>query len=145
MSPEAMSSSSIDGAPTTERRMRVLVAEDNLVNQRVTSGFLKLIGCESRLTANGLEVIEAFCNEGADLILMDCNMPELDGIEATRRIRKYEADHSLERTPIIALTAHAFSEIVQQCRDAGMDDHLAKPIMLEDLRAAIDRHRNQSS
>jgi len=145
MSSDAMSKTSSENACTTGRKFRVLVAEDNLANQRVTNGFLKLIGCESRLTANGLEVFEAFCNDGADLVLMDCNMPVLDGIEATRRIRKYEAEHGLLRTPIIALTAHAFSEIVQQCRDAGMDDHLAKPIMLEDLRAAIDWHRNASA
>lgn len=124
--------------------LRVLVAEDNLVNQRVVGAFLKRVGCEVTMVANGLEAIDAFLADGTDLLLMDCNMPEMDGIEATRRIRELELQRALPRTPIVALTAHAFSEIVQQCRDAGMDEHLAKPIIFDDLRVLIERWSRRS-
>ena len=79
-----------------------------------------------------------------DVILMDMNMPEKDGLAATREIRAYESEHQLEPTPILALTAYAFAEQAQACREAGCDEHLSKPIAKQDLLAALARHGRRS-
>ncbi|TAK14187.1 MAG: response regulator, partial [Acidobacteria bacterium] len=85
------------------------------------------------------DALQKFETAGADLILMDCNMPDLDGFEATRRIRVMEQERGLLRTPIIAVTAHALTESVTRCLEAGMDDHIAKPIFFDDLKAIMAR------
>jgi two-component system, sensor histidine kinase and response regulator len=114
---------------------RVLVAEDNPVNQEVATGMLEAMGCRTVSAPNGRTAFRLFAQETFDLILMDCEMPIMDGIEATRRIREVEAmaqalpegSPTRRRTPIIALTAHALNEVRQKCLASGMDDFLVKP------------------
>jgi CheY-like chemotaxis protein len=120
---------------------RILLAEDNPVNQEVALGMLENLGCTAELAASGLEAVEAALRAGFDLILMDCQMPGMDGYEATQRIREHEqaAGGKKEPTPIIALTAHAMQGDREKCIAAGMDDYLTKPFNLEQLSAALHR------
>ncbi len=122
---------------------RVLVAEDNHVNQAVVRRILKKLGCKADVVSNGLEVLEALRKYSYPVIFMDCQMPELDGLEATRAIRKQEADVSRDPSAfppahIIALTANAMTEDRQQCHDAGMNDFLSKPLRVPELIAALE-------
>lgn len=110
--------------------MRVLLAEDNALNRIVAAEVLKKLGCEVVVASNGKEAVEALDRYQVDVVLMDVQMPEIDGIEATRMIRAKETDR---RIPIIAQTAHAFAEDKARCFEAGMDDHVAKPIRVPDL------------
>lgn len=118
-------------------KKRVLLAEDNPVNQRVMIAFVRKLGYDVSLAHDGNEALQKFEAEGADLILMDCNMPDLDGLEATRRIRQMEQARGLAETPIVAVTAHASGSSAQQCREAGMNDHIAKPVMFDALRIVM--------
>jgi PAS domain S-box-containing protein len=117
--------------------LRILLAEDNVVNQKVALGILDRLGYHADISANGIEVVDALARRPYDTILMDVQMPEMDGIEATRAIRRtFDAD----RQPvIIAMTASAMQEDRQACLDAGMDDFVSKPIRLEELTAALER------
>jgi CheY-like chemotaxis protein len=119
------------------RAPRILVAEDNVVNQKVARATLEKLGCQVQIVANGVEAIQAWDAGGCDLILMDCQMPDLDGYEATRAIRAREAAGS--RIPIIALTAHAMKGAEAQCAAAGMDAHLTKPIDRRRLQECLVR------
>ncbi|MDZ4800737.1 MAG: response regulator [Bryobacteraceae bacterium] len=115
--------------------IRVLVAEDHKVNQRVAEFMLSRLGCATHIVENGEQAVEA-CSRGSyDLILMDCQMPVMDGFEATRRIRALSG--AAARTPIIALTANAMDGERERCLDAGMDDYLAKPIKLDSLEEKV--------
>lgn len=116
--------------------MKVLLAEDNVFNQAVALEVLTKIGCEVVIASNGREAVEAFESQQFDVILMDLQMPDIDGFEATRIIRGTE---TLGRIPIIALTAHAFAEDRQRCFDAGMDEHISKPIKAPELKEVLDR------
>jgi signal transduction histidine kinase/ligand-binding sensor domain-containing protein/DNA-binding response OmpR family regulator len=109
--------------------LQILVAEDNPVNQQLITHILEKLGYKPVITENGLEVLDALAKTAYDLILMDVHMPEMDGLEATRAIRK---DFSVQPT-IIALTANAMQGDEDECRAAGMDDYLSKPIRLEEL------------
>ena len=118
----------------TPLRGRILVAEDNEVNQAVATMMLSDVGCDVDLAANGQEAVELSSANHYDLILMDCQMPELDGYEATRVIRQYErAESPTVRIPIIALTAHAMAGDREKCLAAGMDGHLSKPFTKHQL------------
>ena len=117
---------------------RVLLAEDNPVNQLVAVGMLEGAGCEVIVAANGVEAVAQATSQQFDVILMDCMMPELDGYGATAAIRAHEASTDL-RTPIVALTASALSGEREQCLAAGMDDYLPKPMRKDDLLAMLDR------
>jgi CheY-like chemotaxis protein len=143
----ALSPAQIASTPTTaapaERRladrypMRILVAEDNVVNQRVASAMLGRFGYQVDLAANGVEAVEAVRNAAYDLVLMDLQMPELDGLGAVRQIL---AEHPPERRPrIVALTANAFAEDRDACLAAGMDDYLSKPLRSDTLEQALLR------
>jgi signal transduction histidine kinase/DNA-binding response OmpR family regulator len=119
--------------------LRVLVAEDNLINQEVTIGMLADLGCTSLCVADGQQTLEALARESFDLVLMDCQMPVMDGFEATRAQRRREADGAPRHT-IIALTANASAEDREACRIAGMDDFLSKPFRRGELAALLIRH-----
>ena len=114
----------------------VLVVEDNLVNQKVATGLLKTLGCRVVVAESGVRGVELARRGAFDVILMDCEMPDLDGFEATQRIRAEEVE---SRVPIVALTAHAFNEVRDRCLETGMDDHLSKPIRLVELRDMLLR------
>ncbi|MEO8380365.1 MAG: response regulator [Acidobacteriota bacterium] len=121
-------------------RLRILVAEDNVVNQKVVLAQLRKLGFTADLAANGLEALVALEKISYDLILMDCQMPEMDGFEASRAIRVLEQQQQLGRhTQIIALTANAIESDRQRCLDAGMDDYLAKPVKLAALETVLHR------
>ena len=117
---------------------RILVAEDNSVNQLLAITLLKKLGHSAQGVANGREVIEALGRAAYDLVLMDCQMPEMDGFEATRAIRKREEETGV-RIPIVALTANVLNADQVKCWECGMDDHIGKPLKKEKLVEAIER------
>jgi PAS domain S-box-containing protein len=121
-------------ALTLDVPRRVLVVEDNAINRRVIEGLLKRLGCATVSVENGLRALEAI-GSGAtfDVVLMDCQMPELDGFEATRQLREREARLDRPRLRVVALTAAAFEDDRKRCLDAGMDDFMTKPISLANL------------
>jgi len=119
---------------------RILVAEDNPVNQDVATGILENMGCRVVTASNGAIAMRLMTQEHFDLVLMDCEMPEMDGFDATRCIRQYErAQPDGKRTPIVALTAHALAEIRKKCLEAGMDDFLTKPYDENQMGDALHR------
>ena len=121
----------------TESSLRILLAEDNSVNQMVAVRMLDRLGYGADVAATGLEVLEALERQTYDVVLMDVQMPEVDGLEATRRI--HERWPAETRPRIVALTANALPEEREACFTAGMDDYVAKPIRAEELAAALDR------
>ena len=125
-------------APETEPlAFRILVAEDNVINQTVTVQLLKKLGARSEVAKNGQEAVDKAQSISYDLILMDCHMPLLDGYEATAQIRQTETPD--RRTPIVALTASAMQQDRERCLAAGMDDYLAKPVTRDALRSVLER------
>jgi signal transduction histidine kinase/CheY-like chemotaxis protein len=124
-------------APLPWAGRRVLIAEDNVVNQRVAARFVEKLGCRVDVVANGLEAVEACGKLRYDLVLMDCQMPEMDGYAATAAIREAQAEGG--RVPIVALTANALAGDRERCLTAGMDDYLAKPITAADITAICHR------
>jgi CheY-like chemotaxis protein len=129
-------------APVTKdgeiRPLRVLVAEDNLVNQKLLKILLEKNGHTIVVARDGAEAIEAYLRKALDVILMDVQMPVMDGYEATRAIRKIESGTD-RHIPVIALTAHALNGDRDLCLNAGMDDYLTKPVDVQELRSALLR------
>jgi CheY-like chemotaxis protein len=121
----------------------VLLAEDNLVNQEVAREYLKTLGCRIDVVATGLEALAALKRTTYDLVLMDCQMPEMDGLEATATLRQREQQIQKRRTPVIAITANAFEGERERCLEAGMDDYIRKPFNRDDLRVILQRWFNQ--
>jgi signal transduction histidine kinase/CheY-like chemotaxis protein len=121
------------------RRLRVLVAEDNHVNQRIARAMLERLGCEVSFAEDGCAAVAAWERGEWDLVFMDCQMPGLDGYEATDAIRRAERAHGSRRTPIVAMTASALSEDRERSFACGMDDHLSKPVRAVELARALER------
>ncbi|HTK86513.1 MAG TPA: response regulator, partial [Nitrospiraceae bacterium] len=165
-SPEEQAALRRTASPPLEVRSlghgRILLAEDNPVNQEVALGMLEALGCHADMASNGREVLEALEQKTYDLILMDCQMPEMDGFEATQRIREMEARDKgkqgsmvdvrrsdlasrtshfgeFSHLPIIAVTAHAITGDRERCITAGMDDYLSKPFVQDQLQAVLLR------
>jgi signal transduction histidine kinase/CheY-like chemotaxis protein/HPt (histidine-containing phosphotransfer) domain-containing protein len=137
--PPAESGATQTALPKTARwgrPLRVLVVEDNVVNQRVTMLLLTELGCHVDLAANGREAVEMIELLPFDVVFMDCEMPEMDGFEATREIRRLQGD---KRLPIIAMTAYALQGDRERCLAAGMDGYFSKPVTLEDFQVALER------
>ena len=123
--------------PSPSRRLRVLLAEDNVVNQRVAGLLLERLGYRYDVVGNGQEALEALHDRPYDVVLMDMQMPVMDGLEATRRLR---AELPSQRQPrVVAMTANVLAEDREACLNAGMDDYLAKPVRREELAAALGR------
>lgn len=120
---------------------KILVAEDNIVNQKVAVACLKKIGYDCQVVANGLEVLKIIEQVHFDLILMDCQMPEMDGFEATQMIRSLPVHMEQKNIKIIAMTANAMSGDRERCLDAGMDDYVTKPISTKDLAEVLLKWR----
>ncbi|WP_445370724.1 EAL domain-containing protein [Methylomonas sp. HW2-6] len=127
------------GKPVSPARLRgrILVAEDNLVNQEVVKSFLENMGCSADVVKNGEEAVKAAVSRSYDLILMDCHMPVMDGFTATRNLREQETAAGKGRVPVIALTADVQKGIQDQCHAAGMDGYLSKPFSKDQLRALL--------
>ncbi len=119
-------------------RARALVAEDNPVNQRVALRLLEKLGIRADVAANGLEAIQMFKTIPYDIVFMDCQMPEMNGYEAAAEVRRFEGRN--RRVPIVAMTAEATIECRDNCIQAGMDDFLPKPVKVEDLVSALEKH-----
>lgn len=117
---------------------KILLVEDNRVNQKVAMGMLRKLGLNCEVAQNGLEALDLIGKHSFDLILMDCQMPEMDGFEATKRIRAGEDIY--HRLPIIALTANAMKGDREKCLAAGMDDFLSKPVRLEEMKMVLLRY-----
>lgn len=119
---------------------QVLVVEDNLVNQKVSRAMLQKLGYQVDIANNGLEGVEMWASGHYDAIIMDCQMPVLDGYSATERIRQMENEGGAgRRLPIIALTAHSMPYDRQKCLDSGMDDYLVKPVGVQVLGATLEK------
>ena len=137
--------------------IRILLAEDNIVNQKVARKMLQKIGCQVDCVADGKEAVEAVKSIPYDMVLMDCQMPEMDGYEATAAIRKWESELPMttdelgirnndprttdneSRITIIAMTANAMQGDRKKCLDAGMDDYIAKPVNAKKLKDTLER------
>lgn len=126
----------------SQRSMKILLAEDNKINQKVAQKTLEAFGHKVVLVENGLEAVERFRDHDFDLILMDLEMPEMDGLEATRSIRKMEKERFLQgdhrkKVKIVALTAHSTTDDKERCLAAGMDDYISKPFRQAELARAL--------
>jgi signal transduction histidine kinase len=151
-------SQSFDPRPTSSKRapvapafdpsfasripLRILMADDNRVNQKVGSSFLEKLGYRAEVVGNGLEVLQALERQPYDIVLLDVQMPEMDGYETARQLRRRWTD--AERPRIIAMTGNAMQGDREKCLQAGMDDYIAKPVRIEDLRIALERWGRRS-
>jgi CheY-like chemotaxis protein len=127
-----------DNVDDRNHSLRILLAEDNVINQMVMLKMLNKLGYQADVAANGKEVLRSFELQPYDLILMDVQMPEMDGFEAARSIRKLWA--SADQPKIIAITAYALEGDREKCLAAGMDEYISKPVKLEELRAVLESY-----
>ena len=128
-----------------EGALRLLAAEDNPTNQQVLAAVMGSLGIAVDIVGDGREALEAWRDGSYDLILMDIQMPVMDGMEAARAIREIEAEGGRRKTPILALTANALNHQVEEYLAAGMDGHVAKPIEISKLYDAIGRALNDAA
>ncbi len=124
-------------APFSGQALRILMVEDNALNQHVGVSLLKALGHSVITAENGIEALKLLKEENVDLVLMDLDMPEMDGLEATRLIRQGAAGEKTQATPIMAMTAHALPSTAKECTRAGMDGYISKPVDLDTLAQAI--------
>lgn len=149
--PNAITSNCQDSFRVRElSNLKVLFAEDNVVNQKITMSYLSQLGCQADLAENGEQVLQLMHNQNYDIILMDCQMPLLDGYATTYAIRQLEANilatnGVIEHIIIIAMTANAFKEDRDRCLSVGMDDYLSKPIRKQKLKETLEHWMSQIS
>jgi CheY-like chemotaxis protein len=124
-----------DRIPQSSRNLRILLAEDNVINQKVAVRLLERMGHRVDIASDGREAVDAATRCAYDLVLMDCQMPNLDGYAATRAIRQLDPSRLI---PIVAMTASATPEAQRRCREAGMDDFLTKPVVAARLYGLIE-------
>jgi CheY-like chemotaxis protein len=129
--------------PEPSARLRVLLAEDNVVNQMLAMRLLEKAGHEVFLVPNGREALHAWSAQTFDLVLMDVQMPEMDGLQATEEIRRRESFEGRSHTPVLAMTAHAMHGDRERCLNAGMDGYLTKPLRQADLLSALHTFRQR--
>jgi signal transduction histidine kinase/ActR/RegA family two-component response regulator len=127
-----------EAAPALDRPLRILAAEDNVTNQMVLKALVDPLDAQLTLACNGLEAVEAFAAERFDVVLMDVQMPVMNGLDATREIRRLESEWGRTPTPILALTANVMSHQLEQYLAVGMDGHIAKPLDVAALYAALE-------
>jgi two-component system, sensor histidine kinase and response regulator len=137
--PEPPRGNSASAPAFLPRELRILLAEDNIINQKVAVGQLRKMGCSPDVAINGLEALEAVKRSRYDVILMDCQMPQMDGYEASRQIRLLEGADGGKPTYIIAMTANAMQGDRERCLASSMNDYLSKPVKDSELKAAISR------
>jgi CheY-like chemotaxis protein len=125
--------------PRASRQLRILLAEDDPVNQRVAVAMLRKLGHQAIVVDDGQEALDRLEADTFDVVLMDVQMPRLDGYAATQAIRARAAATGAPRLPIVAMTAHAIKGDRERCLDADMDDYLSKPIRLAELEATLGR------
>ena len=139
---QVISSKATAGTPTLPTTVpgdfRILVAEDNNISTKVIRGMLGKLNLQPDTACNGAEALKAMKAERYDLVLMDCEMPVLDGFSATEQLRAWEVSNQRVRTPVVALTAHILTEHKDRARQAGMDGHMAKPVELSQLRELVE-------
>jgi CheY-like chemotaxis protein len=136
VAPRGAGRSELDPGMAGRLPLRILLAEDNVVNQKLALRLLAQMGYRADLAGNGLEALDAVERQTYDVVLMDVQMPEMDGLEATRQVRRRWPDR---RIRIIGLTANAMAGDREACLAAGMDDYVSKPIRPEELEAALAR------
>lgn len=139
--PKAVLTRPLPVLPSSTDGARLLIAEDSVDNQLLLDAFLQGSGHHHVIVANGKEAVAKFASGEYDLVVMDVQMPVLDGLAATRQIREFEKRIGKAPTPVLALSANAFEKDVQDCLDAGCNAHLAKPVSKQDLLSAIDQYR----
>ncbi len=123
------------------RTNRILVAEDNPVNQKVIIGMLKKLGFNADIANNGTEVMDALSKDNYELVFMDCQMPVMDGYEATKAIRNSD----YKDIPIVALTANAMPGDKEKCLSVGMDYYIVKPLSITSIQQALDKYLPENS
>jgi CheY-like chemotaxis protein len=142
INPFTFSEPKTDSYNVAEGKMRILLAEDNVVNQKVAIRMLQKLGCTIDVAANGSEAVKMWRQFPYDLIFMDCHMPVMDGYEATTEIRNSEAVG--QHVPIVALTANALEGEAQVCAKVGMDGFVAKPVKISDLEKIVVEYSPRS-
>ncbi|MFV0290671.1 MAG: response regulator [Mangrovibacterium sp.] len=118
-------------------KLSILLVEDNMLNQKVVTFSLKKLECDIIIANNGLEGVELYKQNKFNFVLMDIMMPVMDGLEATKKIREYEGEQNLNRTPIIAVTANTLDNDKTKCLDYGMDEFMTKPFNLNNLKEIL--------
>jgi CheY-like chemotaxis protein len=136
--PDAVAAPVATPSETPAGPPQVLVVDDNLVNQKLSSKMLQRLGCEVQIVENGQLAVECLQERGFDVVFMDCQMPVMDGYEATRRVRTREENGKLARTPIVAMTANAMQGDREKCLAAGMDDYITKPFKPADFKRMLE-------